>query len=199
VAVERIRIEDEIHRNVGDSQSLLLINSIIFYLGLTRALRRQGRLVGHPFLQWYGCGGRSWDRPSPELTEISLRFYMLAIPLSPPAPVSRGLSARSRSWGTSVRGGGVNRCADPRWVSGIRRTHFAWGIESLCMHLPRHGDSIIVCQAHAPSDHRPAPVPARSPSPGDHGLSGRPVSARAAMCCSAAQVAAAAACAAASS
>eukprot|EP01047_Picozoa_sp_COSAG01_P018629 COSAG01_NODE_1013_length_12138_cov_7.073926_15_plen_99_part_01 len=86
-----MRIDDEIHRNVGESQSLLLVNSVVFYLGLTRALVPQGRLVGHPFLQWYGCGGRSWDRPSSELTEISLRFCIWAIPLSPPAPVSRGL------------------------------------------------------------------------------------------------------------
>jgi hypothetical protein len=35
----------------------------------------------------YGSGGRSWDWSSYELTEIPLRFYVLAVPLSPPAPV----------------------------------------------------------------------------------------------------------------
>jgi ATP-dependent Clp protease ATP-binding subunit ClpA len=36
----------------------------------------------------YECGGRSWDRSQSDLTEIPLRLHhIVAIPLSPPAPV----------------------------------------------------------------------------------------------------------------
>jgi hypothetical protein len=38
-------------------------------------------------------------------------------------------------------------------VSGriqLKQTRPAAAIESLCMHLPRHGDSIIVCGTHGP-------------------------------------------------
>jgi hypothetical protein len=57
-----------------------------------------------PLLSWltgsragghtYGCGGRSWDRSQSELTEISLRFRIFAIRLSPPTPVHAALPAR---------------------------------------------------------------------------------------------------------
>eukprot|EP01047_Picozoa_sp_COSAG01_P027549 COSAG01_NODE_1821_length_9119_cov_4.375345_12_plen_81_part_00 len=35
------------------------------------------------------AGRRQWDWPSSQLTEISLRFYIVAIPVSPPAAVVR--------------------------------------------------------------------------------------------------------------
>eukprot|EP01047_Picozoa_sp_COSAG01_P046993 COSAG01_NODE_4451_length_5007_cov_5.064181_5_plen_96_part_00 len=40
-----------------------------------------------PEIKAYGCGWRSWDRSSSDMTEIPLRFHIFAAPLSPPAPV----------------------------------------------------------------------------------------------------------------
>jgi|EP01047_Picozoa_sp_COSAG01_P038096 hypothetical protein len=72
-------------------------------------------------------GGRrrrwgSWDRSSSELTEISLRFYVFAIPLSPPAPVLTPVLAQRPRSRRVVRAGAKFRLGrSPRgWLRSPR-------------------------------------------------------------------------------
>jgi hypothetical protein len=56
----------------------------------------------------------SRDRSQPELAEISLRFYMFAIPLSPPAPVlPRPPWCSSDAW--RAGGGGQSQAIHARY------------------------------------------------------------------------------------
>eukprot|EP01047_Picozoa_sp_COSAG01_P037808 COSAG01_NODE_3028_length_6703_cov_2.824955_6_plen_177_part_00 len=55
VAVERIRIEDGTHRNVGESQPLLLMNSSIFTLQVLNEQKRRGisATAAHELINMY--------------------------------------------------------------------------------------------------------------------------------------------------